>query len=139
MDSNPNDPPTALILNGDLGFVLALCHELSNRHVAIFPFGTASEARSIMGRYRLSPDVLVIDCSYPGACSFAEGIAKGRPEVKIVGIVSKRYHCKKCANWLAVTLRDPDDTAPERIPHCVEVVWGLLKNRIRFIRNPGET
>jgi hypothetical protein len=135
VDPNPNDPPTALILDGDLGFVLALSHELSNRHVAAFPVRTASEGRSMLTRFRLRPDVLVVDCSYPGACSFAEGIAKECPELKIIAIVSTRYQCKNCAERLAVTLRDPDDTAPERIPHCAEVVCGLLKKRIRFIRN----
>lgn len=131
--------PTVLILAGDLGFMLALSQELTKRRVSAYPAQTVRRARSMITRLPLDPDMLVIDCSIPGACAVAEGVAKKRPDLKLIGIVSARYQCKKCAERLVVTLRDPDDTAPERILHCADVVQGLLRKRVRFIRNAGET
>src|SRR5689334_1499966 len=107
---------TVLILGGDLGFVFALSQELTKRNISAFPARTAREARSMIARFRLDPDVVVIDCKSPDACSFAEGVAKERRDVEIIGIVCEHYYCKECAERLAATFRDPDDEAPDRIP-----------------------
>jgi hypothetical protein len=131
--------PTVLFLDGDLGFVLALSLELSKRHVIAFPGRTASEAWSLMTRFQLRPDLLVIDCSSPDACSFAESVIKERPDLKIIGIVSERYHCEECANRLAATFRDPEDQAPELIPNCADTIQRLLRGHLHVVQNTGET
>lgn len=119
--------PIVLVFGGDLGFVLALAHELSNRNLITIPVRTARDARSLTTRFRLNPDVLVIDCSIPDASSFAEQIMKERPEVKIIGIISDSYDCKKLANQLVATFRDPDETGPELICYCASVIERLLR------------
>lgn len=130
--------PTVLFFDGDLGFVLALSLELSKRHVAAFPGRTANEAWSMMARFQLSPDLLVIDCSSPDACSFAESILKERPDVKIIGVVSERSHCEECATRLVATFRDPEDQAPERIPNCADIIQRLLRGDLHVVQNMGE-
>jgi hypothetical protein len=130
--------PTVVFLDGDLGFVLALSLELSKRHVAAFPGRTSSEAWSMMTRFQLSPDLLVIDCSSPDACSFAESIIKERPDVKVIGVISEGYPCEECASRLAATFRDPEDQAPERIPNCADIIQRLLRGNLHVVQNTGE-
>src|SRR5579872_5178348 len=114
--------PTVLVLDGEPGFMFALSQELSKRHIAAFPARTVREARSMITKFRLDPDLLVINCGSPGACACAEGIAKERQDVEIIAIVTDRYQCKKCAQRLAAQLRAPEDEAPERIPHCADLI-----------------
>ena len=129
--------PTVLVLDGELGFMFALSQELSKRHIGALPARTAREARALIVRFRLDPDVLVISCASPGACSFAESVAKQRQDVDIIGIVSDRYQCKKCAGRLAATFRDPEDEAPERILYCADVIQALLREQRRRSRQAG--
>ncbi|GEM_PF-2734668 len=128
---------TVLILDGELGFMFALSQELSKHHISAFPSRTAREARSIIARFHLDPDLLVISCASPGACSFAEAIVKQRADVEIIGIVSDRYQCKRCAQRLAATFREPEDEDPDRIPHCAEVIQDLLREQKRRARHAG--
>src|SRR5581483_2825129 len=93
--------PTVLVLDGELGFMFALSQELSRRHIAAFPARTVREARAMIARFQLDPDVVVINCGSPGACAFAESVAKERRDLQIVALVSERYQCRKCADRLA--------------------------------------
>ena len=120
---------TVLILDDDLGFIFALAQELNDRHISAFPARTAREGHSIIRDLRLDPDLLVIDCSSPGACSFAGEVAKESVDVKIVGLVSEHFQCKECAERLVTTFRDPDDGAPDRISYCANVIEALLMNQ----------
>jgi cobyrinic acid a,c-diamide synthase len=129
--------PTVLVLDGELGFMFALSQELSKRHIAAFPSRTAREARSLITRFRLEPEVLVINCGSPGACALAEGVAKERRDVQIIGVISDRFQCRKCAALLAAQFRDPEDQSPERIPHCADVIQALLREQRRRARHAG--
>ena len=80
-------------------------------------------------RFRLAPDVLIIDCSIRNACSLVQQIAETHRNVKIIGIVSARSECKQCAKQLATRLRDPDDVASDRIPHCADLIEPLLRKQ----------
>jgi hypothetical protein len=119
--------PDVLILNADVGFMFALSQELTARGISAYPAGSVREARSMLRRFRLAPDVLVIDCMVPGACSFAEGMAEQLRSVGILGIVSGGHQCEECVGLLAKTLHRPDDTLPERIPHCADVIQQVLR------------
>lgn len=119
-----------LILDGDVGFLLAFSQELSKRGILSCPARTVAGARSMIMRFRLAPDVLMIDCSIRKVCSFAEEIADECRKVKIIGIVSARSECDQCAEQLAAILRDPDDIAPDRIPHCADLVEHLLRRQL---------
>jgi len=119
-------PPTVLVLDAGLGFAFALSLEMSTRHITALAARTALEARTMITHSQAEPHVVVINCKRPGACSFAEAVAKEYRDVKVVGIVSGRYQCRKCRGRLAATFRDPDDTAPERIAHCADVIQRLL-------------
>ena len=123
-------PSTVLILGGELGFMLALSQELTKRSISAYPARTAREARLMISRFQLNPDVLVINCGSPDACSFAEGLAKEHLDVEIIGIASERYQCLECADRLAATLHSSDEEAPERIPHCANVVQRLLSKQL---------
>ena len=121
--------PTVLVLDGELGFMFALSHELSKRHIAAIPSRTVREARSMISRFHLEPDLVVINCGCPGACAFAEGVAKERRDVQIVAIVSERHQCGKCGERLAARFRE--DEAPDQIPHFADVIQELVRERRR--------
>jgi len=115
--------------------MFALSQELSKRHIAAIPARTVREARSMVGRFQLDPDLLVINCGSPGACAFAESIAKERRDVQVVAIVSDRHQCGKCAERLAAQFHDPEDQAPDRIPHCADVIQELVREQRRRARH----
>jgi hypothetical protein len=122
--------PIVLMLDGDVGFMLALSQELTARYISSYPACTVGEARSMLRRFRLAPDVLVIDCTVPGACSFAEGMVEQRRSLGILGIVSAGHQSEECAKLLAKTLHRPDDTSPERIPYCADVIQQVLRKEL---------
>jgi|SRR5581483_4115113 len=124
-------PPTVLVLDGELGFMFALSQELSKRHIAAFPARTVRDAQSMIAHFRLEPAVLVINCGSPGVCAFAESVAKERRDLQIVTYVRDRSKCKKCAPLRAAELRDPEDQAPERIPHCADIIEALVREQRR--------
>ena len=127
---NPMAAPVVLMLDGDVGFMFALSQELTARYISAYPARTVREARSMLQRFRLAPDVLVIDCTVPGACSFAEGVAEQLGSLGIIGIVSAGHQCKECAELLAKTLSKSDVTSPERIPYCADVIQALLRRAL---------
>ena len=118
------------MLDGDVGFMFALSQELTARGISAYPARTVREARSMLQRFQLAPDVLVIDCTVPGVCSFAEGAAKQFRSLGVLGVVSAGHQCEECAGLLAKTLFKPDDTAPERIPGCADVIQQLWRKRL---------
>ena len=118
-----------LMLGGDIGFMLALALELAGRSILSCPARTVRGARSMIARFQLAPDVLIIDCSIHGACSLAEKVTKEVRNAEIVGIVSTLHHCEECAQRLTGTLRDPDDIAGDRIPSCADLVEQLLRKQ----------
>ena len=120
-------PPTALILDGDLGLALALARELTRRHISAFPAFTIREARSMLASFHLGLDGLVINCSFRGACFFIEQIAKEHGRAKIIAIISERHRCQKCLKRLVAQFRDPEDKAPERIRLLGEAIQRILK------------
>lgn len=122
-------PPTVLILDDELGFLFALSEELTQRQIALLPARTAREARTMIGRFQLGPDLLVINCSRPGACGLAEGLAKEHGDMQTVAMVSPGHRCQKCASRIAAELRDPEDTLPGRIRHCADVIERLVRRR----------
>ena len=129
--------PTVLVLDGELGFVFALSVELSKRHISVVPARTVREARSTLARLRLEPELLVANCSRPGACALAEELARKNPDLRMVGIVSDRYHCTKCASRIAGHLRDPEDEMPERVPYCADLIEELVKAQRRKSHRAG--
>ena len=132
-------PPTILVLDSDLGFLLALSQELRRRQIAVIPSRSVREAQSLLAEFRLSLDLLLMHCSRPGACVFAEEVAKARPHVKIVGIVTERHRCRQCAERLRANFRDPEDRDPARIAYCANVIEALVREQGRGNRYASET
>ena len=119
--------PIVLMLDADVGFMFALAQELITRGTALYPARTVREARSMLRGFGLAPDVLVIDCAIPGVCSFAEELAEQFLCLGILGVVSAGHQCQECAELLGKMLSKPDDTSPERIPYCADVIQQLLR------------
>jgi hypothetical protein len=115
-----------LLLDGDLGFVLALAQELRGRRISAFPACTVRQAESLLRDLHLDLDALVINCRIRGACTFIERISKEQWKVKIIGIISRRHRCRKCSSWMAAQFRDPEDKTPERIQLLGEVIQRTL-------------
>jgi hypothetical protein len=134
-----NSQPTILVLSSDLGFMLALSQELSGRQIAAIPSRSVREVQSLIAEFRLSFDLLLIHCSRPGACAFAEEMTKARPHVKIVGIVSERHRCRQCAERLTAHFRDPEDRDPARIAYCANVIEALVREQGRSNRYASGT
>jgi hypothetical protein len=99
-----NSHPTILVLDSDLGFMLALSQELSRRQIAVIPSRSVREAQSLLAEFRLSLNLLLMHRRRPGACAFVGEMTKTHPPVKIVGIVSERHRCRKCAERLTGSL-----------------------------------
>jgi len=134
-----NSLPTILVLDSDLGFMLALSQELSRRQIAVIPSRSVREAQSLLAEFRMSLNLLLMHCSRPGACAFVEEMTKADPHVKIVGIVSKRHRCRKCAERLTAHFRDPEDRDPERIAYCANVIEALVREQGRGKRYASGT
>ena len=126
-------PPTILILDGDLGFLLALSQELSHRQMLAVPARTSREAYSMLAGFNLEPDLLVVDCSAPGADRLVKETARKQPGVHIVAFVSEHQGCGDCANLLSARLRDPEDKAADRIPYCADVMQRLVREQALFL------
>jgi DNA-binding NtrC family response regulator len=126
-------PPTVLVLDGDLGFLFALSHELSRRHIHTVPARTYHEAHSILIRLQLEPDLLVVDCSAPGACRLIKEMARKQPGMPIVAFVSEHQDCSECADRLSARLRDPEDKTADRISYCIDVVTRLVREQALFL------
>ena len=124
-----------MVLGSDVGFMLALSQELSERQIAVIPSRSVREAQLLLAEFRLSLDLLLMHCSRPGACAYAEEMAKARPHVKIVGIVSERHRCRKCAERLTAQFRDPEDRDPARIAYCANVIKALVREQGRGNRD----
>ena len=135
--SQRHSPATILVLDSELGFMLALSQELSRRQIASFPSRTVAEARDLVAQFRLKLDVMVLHCGRPGACSFCEALVKDHPGMQVVGIVSERHQCRQCASRLAAKLLDPEDRGPERIAHCADVIQLLVKGHKRSAHRAG--
>ena len=119
-----------LMLGGDIGFMLGLAVELARRSILSCPARTVRGARSLITRFHLAPDVLIIDCSIHGACSFAEKVAQEVRNVEIIGILSDSHHCKECAKRLTGTILNPDDIMSDRIPNCADLIERLLRKQL---------
>jgi hypothetical protein len=136
----PHDsPPTILLMDSDLGFMFALSQELGQRQIAAFPSRTVAEGESLLQQFHLRLAALVIDCSRPRACAFAEDIATKHPGVQILAIVSERYRCAQCARQLAAQFRDPEDRAAERISHVADVIEMLVRKQRRHAHRAGSS
>ena len=118
--------------------MFAISQELSKRQIAAFPARTAQEAQFMIAQFSLTPDVVVIDCASPGACSFAEGVLRTHREVRIVGIVSDCYQCKRCGDRLAARFEDPEDGGPDRIPHYADIIQELVRKQRRRAHTVGK-
>src|SRR5215472_11236610 len=122
-------PPMVLMLVGDVDFMLALAQELTERGILSCSAQTVRGARSIITRFQLAPDAMVLDCSIAGACSLAAKIAGEFRNVEIVGLVSTTRHCEECTKRLAATLSDSNGTAPDPIPRCADLIQSLLREQ----------
>ncbi len=121
--------PMVLMLGADIGFMFALAAELARRSILSCPARTVRRAKSMIVRFGLAPDVLIIDCGIKGACSLAETVAQGLRKVEIVGVVSSRNRCEDCAQRLGTILHQ-DDLAVDRISTCADLVEQLLRKQL---------
>ncbi len=126
-------PPTVLVLDGDLGFLLALAQELSNRQILAVPARTSRQALSFLARFRLEPDLIVLNCRIPGACSVAGEIAGKRPHVHILALMSDGNECAECSGLITSRLHDPEDKAPDRIPSFVDLIQRIMNPQARAL------
>ena len=120
-------PPVVLVVDSDLGFIVSLSFELHHRGIDSLPAVTTGEARSTMMQLRVEPDLLMITCAVRHACIFAADMARLRPGLPIIGIVSDRSDCKDCSDLLAATFRESEAKDPERIPNCADVIEARVK------------
>lgn len=130
-------PPTILLMDSDLGFMFALSQELGRRRIAAFPSRTMAEAESLRQQFHLQLAALVIECSRPRCCAFAEGIARQDPGVQILAIVTDRQRCAPCASRVAAEFRDPEDRAPERIGHVADVIEMFVRKQLARAHGAG--
>jgi hypothetical protein len=70
--------------------------------------------------------MLLINCRYPGVCTFARELRSQRSKLRVVGITSDGRQCCQCGEGLDETLRDPDDRRPDGIERCAEIVQDFV-------------
>ena len=126
-------PPAALVVDSDLGFIVALSYELHSRGIEALPAITTEEAQAMVRDLQYL-DVLVINCAISGACTFAKEVADARHDVRVIGIISQGNECKNCEDLLTARWRDPEDKLPDQIAYCADVIEVLI-TRARYERD----
>jgi hypothetical protein len=104
----------------------ALAEGLRARGIETIPSTSVEEAEAILTALRPDLALLVVNCGFERACAFAEQLRKEYQYLKVMGITSKGHRCRKCARLLIATLSDPEDRAPGRLQHCVELISILI-------------
>jgi hypothetical protein len=122
-------PAVVLVVDSDLGLIVSLSFELHSRGIESLPALTTGEAQSMMMDLRVEPDFLVINCGVRCACIFVDDMARLRPGLPMIGIVSGLSECKDCADLLAATFRDSEAKDPERIPYFAGVIEERMRGR----------
>jgi DNA-binding NtrC family response regulator len=111
-----------LIIDRELGFMLALAQQLEACGLATIPSSSVTEAKRVLAATRAQLSLIIINCRCEGVCLFAEQLRKKHRRLQVIGIVSRGYRCRACSRTFVATLHDPEDRRPERVAHCAEVV-----------------
>jgi DNA-binding response OmpR family regulator len=115
-----------LILDRELGFMWALAESLKTRGIETIPSTSVEEAEAILAALQPDLALLIVNCAVERACVFAERLRGKYQHLKVIGITSRGYRCRKCARLMIATLSDPEDRAPDRLQHCVELICILI-------------
>lgn len=116
---------SVLLLDRELGFMWALAESLKTRGIETIPATSVEEAEAILAALRPDLAMLIVNCSLKRACAFAEQLRDRYQYLKVIGINSRGHRCRECGKLLIATLSDPEDRSPERLQHCVELIWIL--------------
>jgi DNA-binding NtrC family response regulator len=111
-----------LIIDRELGFMWALAESLKTRGIATIPSTSVEEAEAILGTLQPDLSLLIVNCECAGVCSFAQELRQHHEFLKVIGITSRGHRCGECARFLIATLSHPEDRAPDRLQHCVELI-----------------
>jgi hypothetical protein len=130
-------PATILVLDSELGFLFAISHELAQREISAFPARSVAEARDLIEHFPLQLDLLVLNCSYTGACGLAQELGKKNPALKVIAIAALGHTCGGCADLISAHFHDPDDREPKRISHCADVIEMLVRGRRSRAKRAG--
>ncbi len=126
------------MLDSELGYMVALAEELRKRDVAAFPARTVRDAQALLTKFRLRPDVMVVNCACAGASSFVRSLSKSAAGVQIVAITSGRRNCRECGQVLAAMFRHPEDRQLDGVERCAGVIQVLVKQLRRHARRASQ-
>jgi DNA-binding response OmpR family regulator len=100
----------------------ALAESLKTRGIETIPSTSIEEAEAILAALRPDLALLIVNCAFERACVFAEQLRDKYQHLKVIGITSRGHRCRKCARLMIATLSHPEDRAPDRLKHCVELI-----------------
>jgi ActR/RegA family two-component response regulator len=123
------DAPTVLVLDGNLGFLLALAEALEKRQINAIPARTAGEAQSLLKRLQLAPDVLVLNRSDARGRDAAEKIAKQHRDAPVLRVVSEGCGMGEGAELPTAVFRKQDEVGPEQIPYLADRIEAMTRQR----------
>ena len=82
------EPPTVLIVDGDLGFVWWLGEILHNAGCAVVPALNCQQAITLMKELSLNLDLIFVDPTLSGVSSMIDTLRAGQDRIKIVDVLS---------------------------------------------------
>ena len=131
--ASPVAESSVLVVDRELGFMFALSQALRRRNIAAIPCCSVAEAEALIEKLDADLGVLLINCSCPGVCAFAQALRRRRTNLRVVGITSDSRHCRQCGEGLDATLRDPDDRRPDGIERCADLVQMFVRGGNRQV------
>ena len=121
------------MVDPDLGALLVLARELEPRGISLIPSASIKQARSLLTKVTVQIEVLVLNCSVAGVCSFAKNMIRQSPGLDVIGIVSGNHQCASCREVLTLLALDPEVRDAVWIHQMVSVI----SRAVRKPQDPG--
>ncbi|PWU10086.1 MAG: hypothetical protein C5B51_05010 [Terriglobia bacterium] len=113
---------SVLLLDDDLGFMVALSLELRKLSIDAIPARSALEAELLVDALQLELNVLVVNWECPGAQSIAQQLQGRMGTLPVISIQREGRRLPRSAGPVMARLCNPGDRRPERIAYCAEII-----------------
>jgi hypothetical protein len=127
-----------LMVDGDIGFLFVLAHELSPRGISLIPSDSVRKARSMLVKLNPKIDVLIVNCRIPGVCALTAEMVGQNAKLEVIGIVSGNHQCSSCRKLLTMVSQDPELREAPWIRRLANLIQSRVstKRKAAFITDP---
>jgi DNA-binding NtrC family response regulator len=120
---------TVLMVDGDLGVLFVLAHELEQHGLTLIPSGSIQQARSILAKLKPTIDLLVLNCAVEEACVLATEMVRQNDSLDLIGIVSGNDNCDPCRPLFTFFLKQPQRRDARWIGRVIKVIQTRLPEK----------